>query len=109
MNNNDHKQKVKKSFDLASDGYDCHSLRFFNESASHLNSASFALSAVNDNNLKKMPVNDEYLNYVLGQLKSAGSVTHKKMFGGVGLYLKGTFFALIAADVLYLKVDESNR
>ena len=33
----------------------------------------------------------------------------RRTFGGVGLYLDGVFFALIANDVLYLKVDESNR
>jgi DNA transformation protein len=31
------------------------------------------------------------------------------MFGGVGLYLDGVFFALIANDILYFKVDETNR
>lgn len=31
------------------------------------------------------------------------------MFGGVGLYCNGLFFALIARDVLYLKVDAANR
>lgn len=31
------------------------------------------------------------------------------MFGGVGLYRRGLFFAIIASDVLYLKVDETNR
>jgi DNA transformation protein len=31
------------------------------------------------------------------------------MFGGVGLYCDGLFFGIIARDVLYLKVDESNR
>ncbi len=36
MNNEEHKQRVMASFDLASEGYDCASLRFFIESASHL-------------------------------------------------------------------------
>ena len=31
------------------------------------------------------------------------------MFGGVGIYAGDLFFALIADDTLYLKVDESNR
>ena len=31
------------------------------------------------------------------------------MFGGVGLYRRGVFFGILAADVLYLKVDDSNR
>ena len=36
-------------------------------------------------------------------------VTAKSMFGGVGLYTQGLFFALIAEDQLYFKVDDSNR
>jgi DNA transformation protein len=31
------------------------------------------------------------------------------MFGGAGLYRDGMMFGLIADDVLYLKVDKSNR
>lgn len=31
------------------------------------------------------------------------------MFGGVGIYSGAFFFALIAKDVLYFKVDDSNR
>ena len=36
MNNDEHKKKVMASFDMASEGYDCPSLRFFVESASWL-------------------------------------------------------------------------
>ncbi len=31
------------------------------------------------------------------------------MFGGVGIYLDNLFFALIADDVLYFKVDDTTR
>ena len=31
------------------------------------------------------------------------------MFGGVGLYCQGLFFALIDDDTLYLKVDDATR
>ena len=31
------------------------------------------------------------------------------MFGGFGLYADDVFFGILAADVLYLKVDDSNR
>jgi DNA transformation protein and related proteins len=31
------------------------------------------------------------------------------MFGGVGIYAGELFFALIADDTLYFKVDDSNR
>ena len=31
------------------------------------------------------------------------------MFGGAGLYREGIMFAVVADDVAYLKVDDSNR
>jgi DNA transformation protein and related proteins len=51
----------------------------------------------------------EYREWVLEQLRLLGPVTARSMFGGVGLYHDGLFFGLIDDDVLYLKVDESNR
>ena len=56
-----------------------------------------------------MSVNNEFLRYILDQLRDLGVVTSRKMFGGAGLYLDGTIFALIAYDTLYFKVDETNR
>jgi DNA transformation protein len=56
-----------------------------------------------------MPVSQEYLDYILDQLRSFGSVTAKRMFGGAGLYHRGLFFGLAADDAIYLKVDDSNR
>lgn len=56
-----------------------------------------------------MPVSPEYREWVLEQLRRAGPVTARGMFGGVGLYLDGVFFALIADDTLYLKVDGATR
>jgi DNA transformation protein len=56
-----------------------------------------------------MAVSDEYLTYVIDQLEGLGPVRSKRMFGGAGLYFEGLFFGLIADDVLYLKVDDSNR
>ncbi|HQP31912.1 MAG TPA: TfoX/Sxy family protein [Deltaproteobacteria bacterium] len=53
-----------------------------------------------------MSVSREYLDFVLGQLGWAGSCTARPMFGGVGIYLDGTFCAIIAHDTLYLKADE---
>ncbi len=56
-----------------------------------------------------MPVSDEYLTYVIDQLEYLGPVQSRRMFGGAGLYFAGLFFAVVADDVLYFKVDESNR
>ena len=56
-----------------------------------------------------MPVSDEYLTYVVEQLTCVGQVLPRRMFGGAGLYCDGLFFGLVADDVLYFKVDDSNR
>jgi DNA transformation protein len=56
-----------------------------------------------------MAVSAEFRDYVLDQLRNVAPVTAKAMFGGVGIYSRGTFFALIAQDVLYFKVDATTR
>jgi len=56
-----------------------------------------------------MPVSEEYLSYVLEQLEGVGPVEARRMFGGAGVYCRRVMFALVADDVLYLKVNESNR
>ncbi|HXG59400.1 MAG TPA: TfoX/Sxy family protein [Thermoanaerobaculia bacterium] len=56
-----------------------------------------------------MPVSTEFREFVVDQLRAVAPVTAKAMFGGVGLYADGHFFALIADDVVYFKVDDSNR
>lgn len=55
-----------------------------------------------------MPVTGNYLDYILDLLQETGPVEARRMFGGAGLYMNGLFFALIADDLLYFKVDESN-
>lgn len=56
-----------------------------------------------------MSVSEEYLSYVVDQLACLGRVEPRRMFGGVGIYFKDLFFAVIADDCLYFKVDDSNR
>ena len=55
-----------------------------------------------------MPVSDSYIQYVIDQLQGVGQITTRKMFGGVGIYSGGLFFALIADNTLYFKVDSTN-
>lgn len=50
-----------------------------------------------------------YAQYVLEQLDPVGQISSRSMFGGVGIYCDGLFFALIGNDQLYFKVDDSNR
>lgn len=56
-----------------------------------------------------MPVSDEFIEYILDLFAGWGGVTVRKMFGGASLYRDGRMFGLIAEDVAYLKVDDSNR
>jgi DNA transformation protein len=56
-----------------------------------------------------MRVSPDYRDHVLDQLACLGRVRGRSMFGGVGIYLDDLFFALIADDVLYFKVDDTTR
>lgn len=56
-----------------------------------------------------MPVRPEFLEFVLEQLGRIAPVTHRRMFGGVGLYADGLFFAVMDDDRLYFKTDDTNR
>ena len=57
-----------------------------------------------------MVVSSEYREFVLESLgRVAPAVTARSMFGGVGVYSAGLFFALMAGETLYLKVDDTNR
>ena len=51
----------------------------------------------------------DFVATVLDLLSSWGGVTARRMFGGYGIYRQGLMFALVADDVLYLKVDAQNR
>ena len=42
-------------------------------------------------------------------LEPLGPVSARRMFGGYGVYLDRTMFALVADDALYLKVDDDSR
>ena len=56
-----------------------------------------------------MAVSNDFLEYMIDQLSAFGEVTARKMFGGAGLYRDGKMFCLVAEDVAYLKVDDTNR
>jgi DNA transformation protein len=57
---------------------------------------------------RSLKVSDAFKSFVLDQLSSLGDVVPRSMFGGIGLYLSGVFFGIIAHDTLYLKVDAHN-
>ena len=57
-----------------------------------------------------MSVSPSFRSFVLDQLaRAAPSVRSRAMFGGVGIYSGELFFALIADDTVYFKVDDTNR
>lgn len=56
-----------------------------------------------------MGVSNEFLQVVMQKLDPLGDVRSRAMFGGIGIFHDGLMFAMIAEDVLYFKVNESNR
>jgi DNA transformation protein len=59
--------------------------------------------------LKSLRGSPSFRSYVLDQLQELDGVSARSMFGGTGLYQHDVFFGIIARDVLYLKVDDTNR
>ncbi len=58
---------------------------------------------------RSLKVSEAFKAFVLDQLDELGDVTPKSMFGGVGFYCDGVFFAIAAHDRLYFKVDDSSQ
>ena len=57
-----------------------------------------------------MAVSPSFRTFIVDQIsRTVPRVRARSMFGGVGIYGGELFFALIADDTLYLKVDDSNR
>lgn len=56
-----------------------------------------------------MSVSEAVVEEALHRLRLVGEVRPKRMFGGVGLYHDGVFFALLHDDRLFFKVDEESR
>jgi len=58
---------------------------------------------------KKKAVTNKFVTEVVSLLAELGDVRAKAMFGGYGIYCGATFFALIARDRLFFKVNEDSR
>jgi DNA transformation protein len=56
-----------------------------------------------------MPNKREYLEFVSDWLAPLGQISARGMMGGHVLYCDGVVFALVARNVLYLKVDDATR
>lgn len=56
-----------------------------------------------------MPTNQDFVDFVMGQLQSTGDITFKKMFGEYALYSGNKIFALICDNKLFIKPTNSGR
>ena len=56
-----------------------------------------------------MAVSVSFRTYLLEQMGQLRPVTSRPMFGGLAIFAEGRTFALVADDVLYFKVDDSNQ
>lgn len=57
-----------------------------------------------------MSVSPSFRTFVIEQLSRVRrDIRTKSMFGGVGIYAGELFFALIDDDLVYFKVDDTNR
>jgi DNA transformation protein len=56
-----------------------------------------------------MSVSEEYLGFIKDQLNRVPILSYRRMFGAIGIYSRGYFFAIVNDDVLYFKVDDTNR
>lgn len=56
-----------------------------------------------------MASNPELVAYIADQLKGAGTVTYRKMFGEYGMYLDGKILALICDNQLFIKITEAGK
>ncbi|HLW74016.1 MAG TPA: TfoX/Sxy family protein [Gammaproteobacteria bacterium] len=52
---------------------------------------------------------DSFLDYVLEQLEEARGIKVRAMFGGHGIYMGASFFAIVHKGSLYFRTDESTR
>ena len=59
--------------------------------------------------LQSMRSSESFRDFALEQLRGVRGLRARAMFGGVGLYADEVFFGIVASDVLYLKVDDTNR
>ncbi len=56
-----------------------------------------------------MSANDHLLEILKEALERDGHVSGRRMFGGIGVYFEGTFFAIIDGGTAYLKTSDAIR
>ena len=56
-----------------------------------------------------MASHQDFVDYVTEQLRGAGAIRSRKMFGEYGLYCDDVFFAVICDDQLFIKVTPAGE
>jgi len=56
-----------------------------------------------------MASDQEFVDFVLDQLKGVGGITSKKMFGEYALYCEGKIVVLVCDNQLFIKPTEAGR
>ena len=56
-----------------------------------------------------MASDQNFVDFVVGQIQNAGEITAKKMFGEYGIYSNGKIFGVICDNKLFVKPTNSGR
>lgn len=56
-----------------------------------------------------MATDQNFADFVVGQIQNAGEITAKKMFGEYGIYSNGKIFGVICDNKLFIKPTSSGR
>ena len=56
-----------------------------------------------------MASHQDFVDYVAEQLREAGTIRSRKMFGEYGLFCDGIFFAVICGDQLFVKITPAGQ
>lgn len=51
----------------------------------------------------------EFVEFIADQLREAGDITYKKMFGEYGIYCNGKIFGVICEDQLFIKITKAGQ
>lgn len=56
-----------------------------------------------------MASHSDFVDFVADQLRDAGAIRSRKMFGEYGLYCDGVFFAVICDDQFFVKITPEGQ
>ena len=56
-----------------------------------------------------MATKPEFMQYIADQLRDAGEITYRKMFGEYSVYCNGKLFAVVCDDQLFVKITEAGK